>query len=159
MPAITVIVERLQFGENLIVSLGARHATIQLDDIEELAGERAAARILHADEEIVIELDQIITRHRALRDVGLEFLGDEHTLAFAAFPGGDEVHHDLLGLADHLEVRVRVKMRAGGDVRPTDTYRLAVQVSEIVQEVEIKLMVSHTADLHKIAPTRSVDRQ
>src|SRR5258707_12646734 len=85
MPAITVIVERLQFGENLIVSLGARHATIQLDDIAELAGERAAARILHADEEIVIELDQIVTRHRALRDVDLEFLGDEHTLAFAAF--------------------------------------------------------------------------
>src|SRR6202045_1036148 len=133
MPAITVIVERLQFGENLILSLGARHATIQLDDIAKLAGERAAARILHANEEIMIELDQIVTRHRALRDVDLEFLGGEHTLAFAAFPGGDEVRHDVLGLADHLEVRVRVKMRAGGDVRSADTYRLAVPVGEIDQ--------------------------
>ena len=91
MAAIAVIVERLQLGENLIVGLGARHAAIQLDDVAELAGERAAARILHADVEIVIELEQIVTRHRALRDVDLEFLGDEHALALAAFPGGDEV--------------------------------------------------------------------
>src|SRR5258708_8118600 len=149
MPAITVIVERLQFGENLIVSLGARHATIELDDIAELAGEGAAARILHADEEIVIELDQIVTRHRALRDVDLEFLGDEHTLAFAAFPGGDEVHHDLLGLADHLEVRVRVKMRAGGDVSPTDTYRLPLQLAAINHVDQIMLLLQHTADHHE----------
>src|SRR6202047_2834931 len=133
MPAITVIVERLQLGENLIVGLGARHATIQLDDIAELAGERAAARILYADEEIVIEFDQIVTRHRALRDVDLEFLGGEHTLAFAAFPGGDEVRHDVLSLADHLEVRVRVKMRAGGDVRPADTYWISVEGGGAVQ--------------------------
>src|SRR5882672_11784340 len=124
MPAITVIVERLQFGENLIVSLGARHATIQLDDIAELAGERAATRILHADEKIVIELDQIVTRHRALRNVDLEFLGDENALALAAFPGGDEVLHDVLGLADYLEVRVRVKVRARRHVRPADADRL-----------------------------------
>src|ERR1700732_2965560 len=159
MPAITVIVERLQFGQNLIVSLGARHATIQFDDIAELAGERAAARILHAYEEIVIELDQIVTRHRALRDVDLEFLGDEHTLAFAAFPGGDEARHDLLGLADHLEVRVRVKMRAGGDVRPTDTYRLAVQVGEIDQVEKIRLLVEHTADHYEIGPVEVRVRQ
>src|SRR5712691_6995487 len=159
MPAITVIVERLQFGENLIVSLGARHATIQLDDIAELAGERAAARILHADDEMVIELDQIVTRHRALRDVDLEFLGDEHTLALAAFPCGDEVRHDLLGLADHLEVRVRVKMQAGGDVRPTDTYWLAVQVGEIDQVDEIRLLVEHTADHYEIGPVEVRVRQ
>src|SRR5260370_16798637 len=141
MPAITVIVERLEFGENLVGSLGGRDATIQLDDSAELASERVAPRILHADEEIVIELDQIVTRHRALRDVDLEFLGDEHTLAFAAFPGGDEVHHDLLGLADHLEVRVRIKMRAGGDVSPTDTYRLGLQVGWVDHVDEIRLLV------------------
>src|ERR1700716_1570725 len=125
MPAITVIVERLQLSENLIVGLGARHATIQLDNIAELAGEWAATRILHAD---------------------------EHALALAAFPGGDEVLDDLLGLADHLEVRVRVKMRAGGDVRPTDTYWLAVQVGETDQGDEIRLLVEHAADHYEIGP-------
>src|SRR5215471_17000745 len=133
MPAITVIVERLQLSENLIVGLGARHATIQLDNIAKLAGERAATRILHANEKIVIEVDQIVARHRALRDVDLEFLGDEHAVALAAFPGGDEVLDDLLGLADHLEVRGLVKMRAGGEVGPADTYWLAVLVGEIDQ--------------------------
>src|SRR4030081_809088 len=107
MPAITVIVERLQLSENLIVGFGARHATIQLDDIAELAGERAAARILHADEEIMIEFDQIVTRHRALRDVDLEFLGDEHALALAPHPSGDKMRNDFLGLPDHLKVRTR----------------------------------------------------
>ena len=59
---------------------------------------------------------------------------------------------DVLGLADHLEVRLRVKMRAGRDVRPTDTYRLAVQVGEIDQVEEIRLLVEHTADHHEIGP-------
>ena len=114
---------------------------------------------MHADEEIVIELDQIVTRHRALRDVDLEFLGDKNALALAAFPCGDEVHHDLLGLADHLEVRVRVKMRAGGDVRPTDTDWLAVQVGEIDQVDEIRLLVEHTADHYEIGPVEVRVRQ
>src|SRR4029077_21194358 len=65
MPAITLIVQRLQFSENLIVGLGTRHATIKLDNVAELAGERAATRILHANEEIVIEIDQIVAGHRA----------------------------------------------------------------------------------------------
>src|SRR6516225_2518297 len=159
MPAITVIVERLQLGDNLIVGFGARHATIQLDNIAELAGERAATRILHANEEIVIELDQIVARHRALRDVDLEFLGDENALALAAFPGGDEVLDDLLGLADHLEVRVRVEMRAGGRVRSTDTYWLAMQVGEIDQVDEIRLLVEHTTDHYEIGPVEVRVRQ
>ena len=66
---------------------------------------------------------------------------------------------DLLGLADHLEVRVRVKMRAGGDVRPTDAYRLAVQVGEIDQVDEIRLLVEHTADHHEIGPVEVRVRQ
>ncbi len=109
--------------------------------------------------EIVIELNQIVAWHRASRDVDLEFLGDEHTLALAAFPGGDEVFDDLLGLSDYLEVRVRVKMRAGGDIRPTDTYWLAVQVGEIDQVQEIRLLVEHTADHHEIGPVEVRVRQ
>ena len=89
---------------------------------------------------------------RALRHVDLEFFGGEHALALAAFPSGDEVLHDVLGLADHLEVRRRVEMRARRDVRPADAYRLAVQVSELDQVEEVRLLVEHAADHHEIGP-------
>ena len=65
MAAIAAVVERLQLGENLIVGLGARYAAVELDDVAELAGERAATRILYANEELMIELDQIVAGHRA----------------------------------------------------------------------------------------------
>src|SRR6202012_5869054 len=78
---------------------------------------------------------------------------------FAAFPGGDEVCHDVLGLADHLEVRFLVKMRAGGDVRPADTYRFAVQVGKVDQVEEIRLLVEHAADHHEIGPVEVRVRQ
>src|SRR4029079_15827975 len=138
MPAITVIVERLQFGENLIVALGARHASIQLDDVAELARERTAARILHANEKVVFELEQIVTRHRTSGDVDLEFLGNEHALALAALPGVDELLHDLLGFADNLEIRVGINMRAGGDIGAADTHRLAMLMGKIDQVNEIR---------------------
>ena len=66
---------------------------------------------------------------------------------------------DCLGLAEHLEVRVRVKMRAGGDVRPADTYWLAVQVGEIDQVNGIRLLVEHTADHYEIGPVEVSVRQ
>src|SRR4029077_5176893 len=79
--------------------------------------------------------------------------------ALTAFPGGDEVLDDLLGLPDYLEIRVRVKMRAGGDVRPTDTYWLTVHVGEIDQVQEIRLLVEHAADHHEIGPVEVRVRQ
>ena len=152
MAAIAAVVERLQLGEDLVVGLGARHAAVQLDDVAELAGERAAARILHADVEILLELQQVVARQRALRDVDLELLGREHALALAALPGGDEVRHDVLGLADHLEVGRRVEMRARRDVRAADADRLAVQVRELDQIEEVRLLVEHAADHHQVGP-------
>src|SRR3954452_7006727 len=159
MPAIAVIVEGLQLSENLIGGFGAWHATIQLNNIAELAGEWAATRILHANEEIMVELDQIVAWHGAYRDVDLEFFGDELAFALAAFPSGDKFLHDFLGLADHLEVCIRVKMRARGDVRPTDAYWLAVQVNEIDQVEKVRLLVEHTADHHEIGPVEVRIRQ
>src|SRR3954452_5605043 len=159
MPAIAAIVERLQLGENLIVGLGARHSTIELDDVAELAGKRATTRILQADKEIMVELDQVVTRHRTLRDVDLELLGGEHALALAPFPGSNKLRDDLLGFADHLKVCVRVKMRAGGNVGAADANWLAVQVGEIDQVNEIRLLVQHTADHHEIGPVEVRVRQ
>ena len=65
MAAIAEIVEALQLRQNLVVGLGARHAAVELDDVAELAGERAAARELDADVEIMVEFEQIEARHRA----------------------------------------------------------------------------------------------
>ena len=94
----------------------------------------------------MLKLKQIESGHRASCDVSREFFGGKHALGGAAFPGGDELLDDLLGFADHLEVRTRVEMRAGGDVGSTDTYWLAVQVGEIDQVDGIGLLVEHAAN-------------
>ena len=73
MAAIADSVERVELGEHLRGRLGPRHPAVKLDDVAELAGERAAARELHAEIEIVFELEQVEARHRRLGDVDLEF--------------------------------------------------------------------------------------
>jgi len=54
--AIAKIVQRLQFGEHLRMGLSPRRPAIELNDVTELAGKRTAARELHADVKILIEL-------------------------------------------------------------------------------------------------------
>src|SRR3954471_4851510 len=50
-------------------------------------------------------------------------------------------------------------MRARGDVRPTDTYWLAVQVNEIDQVEEVRLLVEHTTNHDEIGPVEVGVRQ
>jgi hypothetical protein len=45
-------IERVQLLQHLLIGLGARNAAVELDDVAELAIERAAARELHANMEI-----------------------------------------------------------------------------------------------------------
>ncbi len=105
MAAIAKLIERIEFAKYLIVRLGARRAAIELDDVAELAGERTAARELHADVEIMLEFQEIEARHRRLGHVDLEFLGDEQALAGALLPGLDELRDDILDFAKDAEIR------------------------------------------------------
>src|SRR5438045_4654566 len=84
MAAVTHLVERLELDEHLLDRLGPRHAPVELDDVAELAGERAAARILHTEIEIVLELEQVETWHRRRGDIGLEFRRGEDAGALPA---------------------------------------------------------------------------
>src|SRR5207247_7802238 len=55
MTAVPEPVECIELGEHLLRHLGARHPSVKLYDVAELASEWTSARILHADIEIVIE--------------------------------------------------------------------------------------------------------
>ena len=105
MAAIAELIKRLEFGEHLRRCLGARHPAVQFDDVAEFAGERTAARILHADVQILLELQQIEARNRRLGHVDGEFRRDEAAGPFARVPGGDEFADDAFDLAKHPEVR------------------------------------------------------
>src|SRR5579875_4022766 len=113
-------VKALDLGEHLFGGFGTRFAAVELDDVAELAGERAAARILDADVEVVFELEQIEARWRGFGDVGREPFGRENAASLAALPGGDEVVDDILRFAQYLEVRALVNVRARGDIGTAD---------------------------------------
>ena len=66
MAAIAEAIERVQLGQHLIIGLGPRHTSVELDDVAEFAGERTAAGELHADREVMFEFEQIEPRDRAL---------------------------------------------------------------------------------------------
>ncbi len=86
MPAIAELIQPVEFRQHLRRRLGARHPAVQFDDVAELAGERTAARELHADIEIAVEFQQVEARDRRLAHIDLEFLGLEHALARARPP-------------------------------------------------------------------------
>src|SRR6185437_10443515 len=102
-----------------------RHAAVELDDVAEFAGERTAARELHPDIEILVELEQIEARDRRRRDVGLEFRALEIARALSGLPRRDEVLDDALGFAENPEVAVLINVAMRGDVGPADHDRLA----------------------------------
>ena len=111
MAAIAQAVELVEFREHLGVGLGARYATVELDDVAELAGERAAARKLHADVEIVVEFQEIEAGDRRLGHVDLKFLRLELPFARPRFPGFDEFVDNSLGLAEDAKIRRLIEMR------------------------------------------------
>jgi hypothetical protein len=49
MAAVTECVQGIEFGQNLSVCFGSWHAPVELDDVAELAIERATARKLDTD--------------------------------------------------------------------------------------------------------------
>src|SRR5262249_3314718 len=117
LAAIAELAQAVELGQYLVSCFRARVAAIEFDDVAELAGERATARELNTDIQVLLELEQIEARDRALCDIGLEFLGFEHASVIAAFPRGDEVGNDRLGLTEHPEVGLAINRRARSDIR------------------------------------------
>src|SRR5260370_2274717 len=120
MAAIAERVKGVEFGQDLIVRLGSRHAPVQLDDVAKLAIERATARELDADVEIILELQEIEARGGAPRDVGLPHRRLKNALLGPAPPSSDEILHDLLGFSENLEVRAAVNVWRRSDIGAAD---------------------------------------
>ena len=152
MAAITELVERLELVQHLIVRLGARRPAVKLDDVAELAGERTAARELHADVEVVLELQQIEARHRRLGDVDLEFLGHEQALAVALLPGRDELSDDVLDFAKDAEIRGLVAVRARRRIGAADHDRQAARAAHFDEFQRVRLLEQHAAGHHHVGP-------
>src|SRR5262245_1552749 len=112
MPAIAHAMERGELSQHLRVGLGAGHAAVKLDDVAELAVERATARELNADVEIVAEVEEVETGDGALGDVDLELLALEAAAIGTRAPGLNELVEDALRFAEHPEISRLIKFRA-----------------------------------------------
>jgi hypothetical protein len=84
-------VEYVQLGQHLIIGLGPRNASVELDDVAEFASKRTAAGELNTYGEVVFELEQIESRNRALPDVNLKFGGLEYAVFRSVLDRRDEV--------------------------------------------------------------------
>ena len=152
MAAMPEPVERVELGEHLLVGLGARHPAVQLDDVAEFAVERTAPGKLHADIQVVLEIEQVEPRRRALGDVGLELHAFEHAALGAGRPRIDELIDEALGLAQHEKVRVTVDVRARHGVGAADRHRLAAPATHLDDLERIVFLRQHPAGHDEIGP-------
>ena len=152
VPAVTELVERLQLFQHLLRRLGPWHPAVQLDDVAELAGERTAARILHADVHVVLELEQIEARLRRLGDVDLVLRRLEQALVAAGLDRGDELVDDAFGLPHHAEVRPLVDVRTRRHVGAADGDLLAALAAQIDEVKRARLLEQHAAGQHQVGP-------
>ena len=70
--AIAEFIEPIEFRQHLRRRLGARHASVQFDDVAEFASERTAARELHTDIHVVLRPQEVEAGNRAAGDIDLE---------------------------------------------------------------------------------------
>ena len=150
--AVAETIQRLQLVQHLRIGLGAGHAPVKLDNVAELAGERAAARKLHADVKIMLDLQEIESRNRGLGDVDGELFGLEDAVAGARIPGRDELVDDALGFAEHLEICLAEKRGHRGHARPADDHRLAPRPAQIDDRDGVEILRQHAAGHDHIGP-------
>ena len=151
-PAVAERVQRVEFAQNLLDGLGAWYAAVELDDVAELAVERAAAGKLHADMEVLVEFEQVPARHRRGGDVGLEANALVGAAAQAGAPVCDEGVEQPLGLAKYLEVGGSVGFGRRGDAGAADDHRLAVPVDQVDQHQRVGFLRHHPAGHDHVGP-------
>ena len=76
--------QRVKLGEHLLIALRARNASVDLDDVAKLAGERTAARVLHRHATVSLEIYETKIRNRCERH-RRAFGRFVNALCFAAF--------------------------------------------------------------------------
>ena len=121
--------------------------------------ERAAPRELHADVEIVLEIEQVETRRRALGDVGLELLAFEHAGRGARRPGCDELVDKPFGFAEDEKVRVTVDIGSRHRIGAADHHRLAARLAHLDDDLRIVVLRKHPPGHDEIGPCEVGVRQ
>ncbi len=152
MAAISHLVESVDLGQHLLHGLDPRRAPVELDDVAEFAGERAAAGKLHAEIGVILPLQQVEARDRRAGDVGGEFLGLEHPLAHPAIPRLDERADDALGFAEHPEIGAGIGLARGCRIGPADRHRFVMLVRQCDDVQRIGLLRQHPAGHHQVGP-------
>ena len=152
MTAIAKTVELIELREHLGAGFSARHASVELDDVAELACEWTAARELHPNVKVVIELQEIEARYRRLGNVGLKFLCFEQPFARARLPGFHEFVDNALGFAEDTEVRRLIKVGARCDAGSADDHRFSPGMAEVDNVEHVALLRQHASGQDQIGP-------
>ncbi len=150
--AIAQLVEGFQFGQHLIVRLGTRRAAIELDDVAKFAGERATARELHADIQILLELQEVEARDRRLGDVDGKFRRHEQALALALVPRRDEFVDDAFDFAENPKIRAFIAVRTRRCVRSADDDGKTACAAHVDKAQRVQLLHQHAAGHGHIRP-------
>src|SRR5438105_1116439 len=95
----TKLPERIQLRQHLFITLGARDAAIDFDDVAELALKGTAARELHRHRAIAFEVDEMEVRNRCGGE-RWPFSRLIDTLGLAALKVAHELRQGRLGLAE-----------------------------------------------------------
>src|SRR6202030_2555010 len=152
MAAVTHPVQRVEFGEHLLVGLCPRDPPIKLDNVAEFAVERTAARELNADINVMLALEQVETRDRALADIDLELFPLEHAFFGTGGPRRDELIDDSFSLAEDKKIRLTIDLRAGCGGRTADDHRLAAGMAKLDHHKRVRLLREHDAGHHHVGP-------
>ena len=152
MAAIAPRVKAIELAQHLRNGLGAWHASVEFDDVAEFAGERAAARELHADMEVLVELQQVPAWARSGGHVGLELRPRVGARAYAGAPVCDELVEHALRFADDLEVGAIIRLGRRTDGGAAHDDGLAVGMRAIDDGERIPLLGQHAAGHHDVRP-------
>ena len=151
-------VQLVELGQHLRDGFRARTASIDFDDVAELAVERAAARVLHRHGAVALHPDQTQVGQRAARHGG-PLGGLVHGTRRALLQVASQFVHQVLGLADHHMVGMQLRRRqAAGD--GTAHHRLQPTRMAAVNDGHQALALHvHTADHGDVGPREVGVRQ
>src|SRR5713226_3539717 len=151
VPSVAQTVEAIQFPEDLRRRLRAGLPAVELDEVAELAVERAAAGELDPDVEIPPQLQQVESRGRALGDVGLVF-GAIDSVRGSSLEVAEELRDRQLPLIEHQVIRGGVNVRLACGILAADGDALATGVTEVDESQEAALLRDHAAGHDKVRP-------
>src|SRR3989454_124996 len=144
-------VETVQFAEDLLRGFRPGLPAVELDDVTELAVERAAAGELDPDVQVLPELQQVEARRRALGPVGL-LLGAVDPVRGSGFQVGEKLRDRHFSFIEHQVIRVGVGLRLAGGILAADDDPLPVRVTELDEREEVPLLRDHAASHDDVGP-------